>query len=270
MAGVIKRLKDRLQEYRVPGYRRRFDYHWTMVIDLDKCDGCEACVVACQAENNLAVVGEKECGKSRVMNWLRIERYVEGEYPNVKVKFIPVMCQQCDKAPCETGCPVYATYHNQDGLNVQVYNRCVGTYTCAVYCPYDVRRFNWFTYKQDKPLDQQLNPDVSVREMGIMEKCTFCIQRIRVAKDTAKDEKRGIKDGEVQPACVQSCPPGAMTFGDLNDPTSEVSRLARGKRQYRLLGDLNTAPSVIYLKRVMVSAVKHVEHEAGFGGVGFR
>ena len=270
MAGLIERLKGQLEAYRVPGYYRQFDHHWAMVIDLDKCNGCGACVVACRAENNLPVVGEKECDMSRGMNWLRIERYVEGEYPNVKVKFIPVMCQHCDKAPCETGCPVFATYHNQDGLNVQVYNRCVGTYTCAVYCPYDVRRFNWFSHKADKPLDQQLNPDVSVREMGIMEKCTFCIQRIRVAKDTAKDEKREVRDGEVTPACIQSCPANAMAFGDLNDRGSAVAKLARSKRQYRLLGDLNTAPSVIYLKRVMESAVVHGAHEEGFGGVGFR
>ncbi|MDP2690489.1 MAG: 4Fe-4S dicluster domain-containing protein, partial [Deltaproteobacteria bacterium] len=167
MAGFLDRMAERLKSYRRPGYFKKFDYHWTMVVDLDKCNGCEACVVACYAENNLPVVGKKDCSMSRAFSWLRVERYVEGEYPDVKVKFIPVMCQQCDEAPCETGCPVYATYHNQDGLNVQVYNRCVGTYTCATYCPYDVRRFNWRTYKFPKPLDQQLNPDVSVREMGV-------------------------------------------------------------------------------------------------------
>ena len=181
---------------------------------------------------------------------MRIERYVDGEYPNVKIGFIPVMCQHCGKAPCETGCPVYATYHNQDGLNVQVYNRCVGTFTCATYCPYDVRRFNWRTYTPEKPLDEQLNPDVTVREMGVMEKCTFCIQRIRAGKDKAKDENRAVKDGEIQPACVQTCPTGAMVFGDLNDPESLVSKLAKGARTYRLLEDLNAEPSVIYLKKV--------------------
>ncbi len=251
MPGIIEKIKKRLVELRQPGYYEKFDYHWTMVVDLDKCNGCEACVVACSSENNIPTVGKKEFKNGRSMNWLRIEKYVEGEYPDVKVKFIPVMCQQCDRAPCETGCPVYATYHNQDGLNVQVYNRCVGTFTCATYCPYDVRRFNWFTWKRDAPLDEQLSPDVTVREKGIMEKCTFCIQRIRVAKDRAKDEKRDIHDGEVQPACAQSCPPGAITFGDLNDPHSEVSKLAKSPRRYRLLEDLNTKPSVIYLKRVM-------------------
>lgn len=251
MAGIVQKIVDTLKDFRVPGYRTKFDYRWTMVIDLDRCNGCEACVVSCYAENNLPVVGKEDCGKSRAFSWLRIERYVEGEYPDVKVKFIPVMCQQCGKAPCETGCPVFATYHNQDGLNVQVYNRCVGTFTCATYCPYDVRRFNWFTYKWDGPLDQQLNPDVTVREMGVMEKCTFCIQRIRVAKDAAKDEGRTVQDGEVKPACAQSCPSGAITFGDLNDPNSKVSILARSERRYKLLEELNADPSVIYLKKVV-------------------
>jgi len=251
LSGVIGRIKDRLKDFRRPGYYEKYDHHWTMVVDIDRCNGCEACVAACYAENNLPVVGEKGCKDGRTFNWIRIERYIEGEYPNVKMKFIPVMCQQCDRAPCEIGCPVYATYHNQDGLNVQVYNRYVGTFTCATYCPYDARRFNWYSYKWDKPLDEQLNPDVTVREMGVMEKCTFCIQRIRAAKDTAKDEKRKIRDGEIQPACVQSCPTGALSFGDLNDPKSVVSKLAKNKRGYTLLKELNTSPSVIYLKRVM-------------------
>lgn len=275
MAGFLDRLLERFKIYREPGYYKRYDYWWAMVVDLDRCTGCGACVTACQAENNTPVVGEEECGKGRVLNWMRIERYVEGEYPDVKVKFIPVFCAHCDKAPCEVACPVYATYHNQDGLNVQVYNRCVGTFTCATYCPYDVRRFNWFTYKDkgsfESPLDEQLNPDVTVRTMGVMEKCTFCIQRIVAAKDRAKDENRKVRDGEVIPACVQSCPSKALTFGDLNDPNSQVSKLAglpaepyylresgsklakisKNPRAYRLLEDLNAAPTIIYLKRVM-------------------
>ncbi|MCC7202216.1 MAG: 4Fe-4S dicluster domain-containing protein [Nitrospirae bacterium] len=251
MSRLLDRLFARFRVYREPGYYGKYDYKWTIVIDLDKCDGCEACVIACHAENNLPVVGEDECSKNRAFNWIRIERYVEGEYPDVKVKFIPILCQQCGRARCEAGCPTYATYHNQDGLNVQVYNRCIGTYTCATYCPYDVRHFNWFSYKWDAPLEQQLNPDVTVREKGVMEKCTFCIQRIRAAKDHAKDEGRAVKDGEIQPACVQTCPTGAMTFGDLNDHGSMVSILAKNERRYRLFEDLNTDPSVIYLKRVM-------------------
>ena len=251
MDGIFKRILERLRAYRVPGYYEKFDHKWTMVVDLDRCNGCEACVTACYAENNIPVVGKEQINNSRQMSWIRIERYVDGEYPNVKVKFIPIMCQHCSKAPCETACPVYATYHNQDGLNVQVYNRCVGTFTCATYCPYDVRRFNWFSYKWDKPLDEQLTPDVTVREMGVMEKCTFCIQRIRAAKDRAKDEERTLKDGDVIPACAQSCPTGALSFGDLNDPNSMVSKLAKSPRRYRLLEELNTEPSVIYLKRIM-------------------
>jgi len=251
VSGVIDKIKERLKDFRRPGYYKKFDHHYAIVVDVDRCNGCEACVVACYAENNLPVVGEQGCHDNRFFNWLRIERYIEGDYPDVKVKFIPVMCQQCDAAPCEIGCPVYATYHNQDGLNVQVYNRCVGTFTCATYCPYDVRRFNWFSYTWDKPLDEQLNPDVSVREMGVMEKCTFCIQRIRSAGDKAKDEKRKVRDGEIQPACVQSCPTGAFTFGDLMDPESKVSKLVKNERGYRLFENLGTKPSVIYLKRVM-------------------
>lgn len=254
MGRLLDKILERFKIYRIPGYYERYDHKWTMVIDLDRCDGCGACVVACSAENNIPVVGKEECSKNRVLSWIRIERYIEGEYPNIKVKFIPILCQHCGKARCEIGCPVYATYHNQDGLNVQVYARCVGTFTCAVYCPYDVRYFNWFTYKWDKPMDQQLNPDVSVREMGVMEKCTFCIQRIRAGKEAAKDENREVKDGEILPACVQTCPTGAMTFGDLYDPNSMVSKLAKNPRRYRLFEDLNTDPSVIYLKRVMKDA----------------
>ena len=244
-------LRDKLEKYSKPGYYDKFDYHWGMTIDLDRCTGCEACVVACQAENNLPIVGEARFAERREMKWLRIERYWEGEFPNVKLKFLPMLCQHCDQAPCETVCPVQATYHNQDGLNTQVYNRCIGTRTCAVYCPYDVRYFNWFTYDWDAPLEQQLNPDVTVREKGVMEKCTFCIQRIRMAKDTAKDDgRRRIQDGEVTPACVQSCPAEAMVFGDLDDPESRVSKLASNSRGYNVLKELNTAPSIVYLSKV--------------------
>ncbi len=164
--------------------------------------------------------------------------------------FIPMLCQQCDDAPCETACPVYATYHNQDGLNTQIYNRCIGTRTCAVYCPYEVRYFNWFTYTWDEPLEQQLNPDVSVREKGVMEKCTFCIQRIRIAKDNAKDDdRRQVRDGEVVPACVQSCPTEAMLFGNSKDPEAKVSKMMKNPRGYTVLEELNTTPSIVYLTK---------------------
>ncbi|MEM7280418.1 MAG: 4Fe-4S dicluster domain-containing protein [Pseudomonadota bacterium] len=242
---------EKYKKYRKAGYFDKFDYHWGMTIDLDRCTGCEACVVACTAENNLPIVGEENYRLKREIKWLRIERYWDGDYPDAKLNFIPILCQQCDQAPCETPCPVGATYHNQDGLNTQIYNRCIGTRTCAVYCPYEVRYFNWFTYKWDAPLEQQLNPDVSVREKGVMEKCTFCIQRIRDAKDTAKDEdRRRVRDGEVKPACVQSCATEALVFGDLNDPDAKVSKLYKDKRGYKVLEELNTAPSVVYLKKV--------------------
>lgn len=244
-------LLEKFRRYTKPGYYDTFDYHWTMSIDLDRCTGCGACVVACQAENNLPIVGEDHFRERREIKWLRIERYWEGEYPNVKLKFLPMLCQQCDQAPCETPCPVAATYHNHDGLNTQIYNRCIGTRTCAVYCPYEVRYFNWFTYTWDEPLEQQLNPDVTVREKGVMEKCTFCIQRIRLAKDTAKDDdRRRVRDGEVTPACVQTCPTEAMVFGNLNDPDSRISKMVKDERSYHVLEELNTSPSIVYLTKV--------------------
>ncbi len=166
------------------------------------------------------------------------------------MNFITMLCQHCDDAPCETACPVFATYHNQDGLNTQIYNRCIGTRTCAVYFPSEVRYFNSFTYTWDEPLEQQLNPDVSVREKGVMEKCTFCIQRIRIAKDNAKDDdRRRVRDGEVVPACVQTCPTEAMVFGDSNDPESAVSKMMQSERGYKVLEELNTTPSIVYLKK---------------------
>ena len=250
----IDRFFEGWRKYRKPGYYEKFDYHWAMTIDLDRCTGCEACVTACQAENNLPIVGEKEFAKGREIKWIRIERYWEGEYPSVKLKFIPMLCQHCDAAPCETVCPVSATYHNQDGLNTQIYNRCIGTRSCAVYCPYEVRYFNYYDHHWDAPLDQQLNPDVTVREKGVMEKCTFCIQRIRQAKDHAKDENRRIVDGEVQPACVQTCPTEALVFGDRQDPDSKVARKMSDPRAYRVLEELNTDPSVVYLKKVDADA----------------
>ncbi len=173
---------------------------WGMVVDLDRCTGCQACVVACHAENNVPAVGEKEAARGRSMHWIRIERYWEGEYPNVKARFMPVLCQQCSEAPCEPVCPVFATYHTPDGLNAQVYNRCIGVRYCAINCPYKVRSFNWFEPEFPEPLTEQLNPDVTVRSRGIIEKCTFFIQRIRRVELDASAECREVEDGEIQPA----------------------------------------------------------------------
>jgi molybdopterin-containing oxidoreductase family iron-sulfur binding subunit len=225
-------------------------YQWGMVIDLDRCTGCEACVVACHAENNIRISGENEAAQGRAINWIRIERYWEGEYPNVSAKFMPVLCQQCGNAPCEPVCPVYASYHTPDGLNAQVYNRCIGVRYCGNNCPYIARQFNWFDPHWDPPLQEQLNPDVSVRQNGIMEKCTFCVQRIRKAKAQAESEGRRVRDGEVVPACVQSCPTSALVFGDRNDPNSQVSSMARNDRGFRLLESLGTDPAITYLKRL--------------------
>jgi len=225
-------------------------HRWGMVIDLDRCTGCEACVAACHAENNIPLSTPEEAAKGRATHWIRVDRYYEGEFPDVRVRYMPVLCQHCDDAPCEPVCPVYATYQNPEGLNVQVYNRCVGTRYCGNNCPYSVRFFNWFEPKWPEPLQLQHNPDVAVRMGGVMEKCTFCLQRIQRAKRDAKDEGRAVADGEVQPACVQSCPAEAMVFGDLNDPESKVSRMAKSGRGTRLLEDLGTKPKVIYLQRV--------------------
>jgi len=222
---------------------------WAMVIDLDRCTGCEACVVACRVENNIPTVGPEEAAKGRSINWIRVERYVEGEYPDVKVKFMPVLCQHCEEAPCEPVCPVYATYHTDEGLNAQVYNRCVGTRYCANNCPYTVRFFNFFDPVWDAPLEKALNPEVSVRTRGVMEKCTFCIQRIRKGEDKAKDEGREVRDGDVVPACVQTCTTRAMYFGNIADPESEVSKLSKSNRATRLLEELGTKPRVIYLNK---------------------
>ena len=221
---------------------------WGMVVDEDRCTGCQACVVACQAENNVPTVGPEEAAQGRTLSWIRIERYWEGEWPDVRVKYVPVFCQQCDAAPCEPVCPTYASYQTPEGLNAQVYNRCVGTRYCANACPYTVRVFNWFDPVWEIPLDLQLNPDVSRRTTGIMEKCTFCVQRIKSAKQDAASEGRELKDGDVTPACVQSCPSGALVFGDLSDPASRVSRLGRSKRGHKLLEELGTLPRVTYLK----------------------
>ena len=229
-------------------YQNKFK--WGMVIDVDRCTGCEACVVACQAENNIPLNEEDRFHQGRAIEWIRIERYWEGEYPDVKAKFLPVLCQHCDNAPCEPVCPVYATYHNDQGMNVQVYNRCVGTRYCANNDPYQVRFFNFWEPEWPESLENQLNPDVTVRTRGLMEKCSFCVQRIRRTERDLKNDGRDLRDGEVQPACAQTCPTDALVFGNMKDPESRVSKLAKSDRHYKLLENLGTEPNVIYLKKV--------------------
>ena len=219
-----------------------------MVVDLDLCTGCGACTVACYAENNCGVVGEDQMYINRGHHWIRIERYWVGDFPDVQARLLPMMCQQCTDAPCEPVCPVFASVHSFDGLNLQVYNRCVGTRYCGNNCPYKVRLFNFFRPDFPPPLNQQLNPDVTVRGI-VMEKCTFCIQRIRRAREEAEAQGRVLADGDIVVACQQTCPTGAIVFGDANDPTSHVAALLRSDRGVKMLEFLNTKPNVLYLKR---------------------
>ena len=231
------------------------DHRWAMAIDIDACTGCNACVAACYAENNIPTVGADEMRRARTMSWLRIERFIEpaaeGSGAGADARFLPMLCQHCDHAPCETVCPTYATYHTPEGLNAQVYNRCVGTRYCANNCPYKVRRFNWFQAEFPDPLPLQLNPDVTPRSAGVMEKCTFCVQRIAAGRDTARDEDRPMQDGDVTPACAQTCPAQAIVFGDLNDPDSRVSQLSADARGYHALAETNARPAVTYLRKVL-------------------
>ncbi|MBI1846332.1 MAG: 4Fe-4S dicluster domain-containing protein [Candidatus Rokubacteria bacterium] len=228
-----------------PGYR------WGLAIDVDRCVGCSACVVACIAENNVPVVGKADAAYGRQVHWLRIERWAEGPAEHPTNMFLPMLCVHCEVAPCEPVCPVFAAYRTEEGLNAQVYNRCVGTRYCGNNCPYHVRRFNWFNFQFPEPLNVQLNPDVTVRQLGVMEKCTMCIQRIVAGKDHARDEKRAVRDGDILTACQQTCPTQAITFGNLKDPQSTVTTLQRSPRSYGVLEELGTRPSVRHLKKVV-------------------
>lgn len=279
----LKNILENWSHYRrgiEQGGHHKYEHMWGMALDLNKCIGCNACSVACYAENNLAVVGHDRFAKNQVMHWLRVERYWDepdlekvadssSQYQEHGASFLPMMCQQCNAATCEPVCPVAATYHTPDGLNAQVYNRCIGSRYCSNNCPYRLRYFNWFSFYESSwpaPLHLQLNPDLTVRDKGVMEKCTFCVQRIRVAKDKARMADRKVIDGEFQTACQQSCPTTAIVFGDMLDPDSKVSKLwsthqvELGKtkqakqnqelRGYRVFEALNTEPKVMYMERV--------------------
>ncbi|OGC93691.1 MAG: 4Fe-4S ferredoxin [candidate division Zixibacteria bacterium RBG_16_53_22] len=221
---------------------------WGMVIDLDRCSGCQACVVACRQENNIPVVGREQAAMGRAIFWMQIIEEREGGHNEGRTRYLPRPCMHCDNPPCVKVCPVGATYRNPEGLVGQIYARCIGCRYCTAACPYTARYFNWYEPSWEPPREKSLNPDVYVRPKGVVEKCSFCVHRIRKAQRKAKDENREIEDGEVIPACAETCPSKAIHFGDLDDPDSEVSKLAGSRRAFRLEEFLGTDPKVIYLR----------------------
>jgi molybdopterin-containing oxidoreductase family iron-sulfur binding subunit len=248
-----------------PALYKDVEHRWGLSVDLSKCTGCGACMVACATENNVPMVGREQILLGREMHWIRLDRYFAGDVDNPQVTVQPMMCQQCSHAPCEAVCPVYATQHDPEGINSMTYNRCIGTRYCANACPYKVRRFNWWTHKWnvvgDRLVDRNprvLNPDVTVRTRGVMEKCNFCFQRVREAKHRAKETKRKIQDGEIRVACEQTCPSDAIVFGNLLDPQSRVAALRKDQKSYMALNGIpgvhpygiKTLPNVTYVKHI--------------------
>jgi len=221
---------------------------WGMVIDLDKCTGCQACVLACQVENNVAPADKGQSFMGRSIHWLEILTFIEGKFPYVKARFMPRPCMHCDSPPCTKVCPVGATYKSSEGIVGQVYARCIGCRYCTTACPYTVRYFNWYAQKWPDGMEKMQNPDVSIRPKGVVEKCSFCHHRLVKAREKARAENRDLLPDDYIPACVQSCPAEAMFFGDLKDENSIVSKLAREPRAFRLMEDLGTHPKVIYLR----------------------
>ena len=223
---------------------------WGMVIDLDRCTACQACTVACRAENNVPFAGAEESALGRAIFWNEVIPTLEGEYPDPEVRYFPRPCMHCEDPSCVKVCPVQATSTNPEGIVAQIPGRCIGCRLCMCACPYTARSFNWYQAEWPAPMDRQLNPDVAVREKGVVEKCLFCVHRLRGARERARDEGRDLEDRDVVrlPACCQTCAAGARFFGDLDDPESTVSRLARSPRAFRLLEELGTHPKVIYLR----------------------